>query len=162
MISSVDYFKTTWNVIPHKFEAGTPNIAGAIGLGAAMDYLDAIGRENILRHDQQLAGYALERLSEIKGIRIFGPRPAAAAGHTGRGGLVSFLLPDVHAHDVVTIADQYGVALRGGHHCSPPLMRKLGIQSTIRASFYFYNNIGEVDRMIDVLKKIQEFFTRGI
>ena len=162
MISSVDYFKTTWNVIPHKFEAGTPNIAGAIGLGAAMDYLDAIGRENILRHDQQLAGYALERLSEIKGIRIFGPRPAAAAGHTGRGGLVSFLLPDVHAHDVVTIADQYGVALRGGHHCSQPLMRKLGIQSTIRASFYFYNNIGEVDRMIDVLKKIQEFFTRGI
>ena len=157
MISSVDFFKTSWNVIPHKFEAGTPNIADAIGLHAAMDYLDAIGRENIFQHDGELAGHALRQLSEIKGIRLFGPPPGSP-----RGGLVSFLLPDVHAHDVVTIADQYGVALRGGHHCNQPLMRKLGIQSTSRASFYFYNTIEEVDRMIDVLRKIKEFFSRGI
>ena len=159
MISSVDFFKTTWNAVPHKFEAGTPNIADAIGLHAAMDYLDAIGRESILRHDQQLAAHALQRLSEIKGIRLFGP-PLNSSSQ--RGGLVSFLLPDVHAHDVVTIADQYGLALRGGHHCTQPLMRKLGIQSTSRASFYFYNTLEEVDRMVDILKKIQEFFTRGI
>jgi len=158
MISSVDYFKTTWNVIPHKFEAGTPNIADAIGLHAAMDYLDGIGRANIFEHDRQFADHALRRLEEeIKGIRLFGP-PAGSP----RGGLVSFLIPDVHAHDVVTIADQYGVALRGGHHCNQPLMRKLGIQSTSRGSFYFYNTIEEVDRMVDVLRKIQEFFTRGI
>ena len=161
MISSVDFFKTTWNTVPHKFEAGTPNIADAIGLHAAMDYLDGIGRAEILRHDQELANHALARLSEIKGIRIFGP-PVDSSGQSQRGGLVSFLLPDVHAHDVVTIADQYGVALRGGHHCNQPLMRKLGIQSTSRASFYFYNTLAEVDRMVDVLKKIQEFFTRGI
>jgi len=157
MISSVDFFKTSWNVIPHKFEAGTPNIADAIGLHAAMDYLDTIGRETIFQHDGQLASHALRRLSEIEGIRLFGPPPGSP-----RGGLVSFLLPEVHAHDVITIADQYGVALRGGHHCNQPLMRKLGIQSTSRASFYFYNTIEEVDRMIDVLRKIQEFFTRGI
>ena len=162
MISSVDFFKSTWNAVPHKFEAGTPDIAGAVGLHAAMDYLDGIGREAILRHDQQLASHALRRLSEIKGIRLFGPPLDATGSHSERGGLVSFLLPDVHAHDVVTIADQYGVALRGGHHCNQPLMRKLGIQSTSRASFYFYNTLDEVDRMVDVLKKIQEFFTRGI
>ena len=159
MISSVDFFKTTWNAVPHKFEAGTPNIADAIGLHAAMDYLDSIGREAILRHDQQLARHAMIRLSEIKGIRLLGP-PLDSASE--RGGLISFLLPDVHAHDVVTIADQYGVALRGGHHCTQPLMRKLGIQSTSRASFYFYNTLEEIDRLVDVLKKIQEFFTRGL
>ncbi len=157
MISSVGFFETKYNVIPHKFEAGTPDIAGAVGLHAAMDYIDAIGRQNIFDHDQELAAYALERLSQIGGARIFGP-PAG----TPRGGLVSFLLPEVHAHDVVTMADQYGVALRGGHHCTQPLMRKLGVQSTSRASFYFYNNRAEVDRMIDALAKIHEFFSRGL
>jgi cysteine desulfurase/selenocysteine lyase len=160
MISSVDFFETSWNVLPHKFEAGTPNIAGAIGLHAAMDYLDAIGREEIFRHDQKLASYACRRLAEISGCRIFGP--AFDGEKSERGGLVSFLLPEVHAHDVVTIADQYGIALRGGHHCCQPLMRKLGIQSTARASFYFYNTMEEVDRMIDALGKIHEFFSRGI
>ena len=151
MISTVDYFKSTWNTLPHKFEAGTPDISGPIGLHAALDYLDAIGRENIFRHDLELATYAYQRLSELKGVRLFGPKGE-------RGGLVSFLLNDVHAHDVVTIADRYGVALRGGHHCTQPLMKKLGVPSTARASFYFYNTKAEVDRFIEVVKEIQKFF----
>ena len=151
MISSVDFFKSAWNVVPHKFEAGTPDFAGAVGLHAAMDYLDGIGRENISVHDQELAGYALERLAGLKGIRLFGPK-------TARAGVVSFLLDHVHAHDVVTVADQYGVALRGGHHCNQPLMKKLGIDSTARASFYFYNTRAEVDRLIEVIGNIQKFF----
>ena len=151
MISTVDYFKSTWNTLPHKFEAGTPDISGPIGLHAALDYLDAVGRENIFRHDLELATHAYQRLSELKGVRLFGPK-------TERGGLVSFLLDDVHAHDVVTIADRYGVALRGGHHCTQPLMKKLGVPSTARASFYFYNTKAEVDRFIEVVKAIQKFF----
>ncbi len=151
MISTVDYFKSTWNTLPHKFEAGTPDISGPIGLHAALDYLDAVGRENIFRHDLELATYAYQRLSELKGVRLFGPK-------TERGGLVSFLLDDVHAHDVVTIADRYGVALRGGHHCTQPLMKKLGVPSTARASFYFYNTKAEVDRFIEVVQEIQKFF----
>ena len=160
MISSVKYFETRWNIVPHKFEAGTPDISGPIGLHAAMDYLDSIGRANIFAHDQELASYACARLREIAGIRIFGP--PLANGHSDRGGLVSFLLPEVHAHDVVTMADQYGIALRGGHHCTQPLMRKLGVASTARASFYFYNTREEVDRLVDALQKIHEFFSRGL
>ena len=118
MIASVDFFHSTWNTVPHKFEAGTPDFAGAVGLHAAMDYLDALGRENIFRHDQELAAYAVERLSRLKGLRLFGPK-------SGRAGVVSFLLDKIHAHDFVTAADQYGVALRGGHHCNQPLMRRL-------------------------------------
>ena len=151
MISSVDFHRSTWNKVPHKFEAGTPNIADVIALHAAMDYLDQIGRNRIAQHDIELSAYAYERLSELKGIRLFGPEK-------GRAGLVSFLLRDVHAHDVVTFADQRGVALRGGHHCNQPLMRKLGVESTARASFYFYNTEAEVDRFIEVLKEIQTFF----
>jgi cysteine desulfurase/selenocysteine lyase len=151
MIATVDYFKSTWNTLPHKFEAGTPDISGPVGLHAALDYLDAIGRENIFRHDLELATYAYARLSELKGVRLFGPKGE-------RGGLVSFLLDDIHAHDVVTIADRYGVALRGGHHCTQPLMKKLGVPSTARASFYFYNTRAEVDRFIEVVKEIQKFF----
>ncbi|HEY6169676.1 MAG TPA: cysteine desulfurase [Verrucomicrobiae bacterium] len=151
MILEVDYFHTTYKHAPHKFEAGTPDISGPIGLHAAMDYLDAIGRENIWCHDQELAGYCHEQLARMDGIRLFGPR-------TGRAGLVSFLLKDVHAHDVVTVADTKGVALRGGHHCTQPLMHKLGVESTARASFYFYNTRAEVDRLVEVLKEIQKFF----
>jgi cysteine desulfurase/selenocysteine lyase len=151
MISSVDFFESRWNTLPHKFEAGTPDIAGAIGLAAAMDYLDGIGRDHIWRHDQELAQYAYDQLARVRGIRLFGPR-------TGRAGLVSFLLADVHAHDVVTVADQFGVALRGGHHCNQPLMKKLGVTSTARASFYFYNTRDEVDRFLAVLREIQRFF----
>jgi cysteine desulfurase/selenocysteine lyase len=151
MILSVGYQKTEFKPAPHRFEAGTPDISGPIGLHAAMDYLDAIGRENIWRHDQELATYAAEKLSALPNIRIFGPRE-------NRAGLVSFLLKDVHAHDVVTLADQAGVALRGGHHCTQPLMHKLGVESTARASFYFYNTRAEVDRFVEVIQEIQKFF----
>jgi cysteine desulfurase/selenocysteine lyase len=151
MIATVDYFKSTWNTLPHKFEAGTPDLSGPVGMHAALDYLDALGRENIFCHDLDLATYAYQRLGELKGVRLFGPKGE-------RGGLVSFLLDDVHAHDVVTIADRYGVALRGGHHCTQPLMKKLGVPSTARASFYFYNTRAEVDRFIEVVREIQKFF----
>jgi cysteine desulfurase/selenocysteine lyase len=151
MILNVDFFKTTYKPAPHRFEAGTPDISGVIGLHAALDYLDAIGRDNIFKHEQELAGYAYEQLARLKGVRLFGPK-------SGRAGLVSFLLNDVHAHDVVTVADRHGVALRGGHHCNQPLMKKLGVSSTARASFYFYNTRDEVDRFIDVVKEIQKFF----
>jgi cysteine desulfurase/selenocysteine lyase len=152
MIVSVDFHTSTWKHAPHKFEAGTPDISGAIGLHAAMDYLDQIGREHIARHDQELGAYAYEKLSRFhSGIRLFGP-------HIGRAGVVSFLLKDIHAHDVVTLADQRGVALRGGHHCNQPLMRKLGVESTARASFYFYNTTEEIDRFVEVIADIQKFF----
>jgi cysteine desulfurase/selenocysteine lyase len=156
MILSVGYQKTEYKPAPHRFEAGTPDISGPIGLHAAMDYLDAIGRENIWRHDQELAHYAYEKLAALKGIRLFGPKLHSEM----RAGLVSFLLKDVHAHDVVTLADQAGVALRGGHHCTQPLMHKLGVESTARASFYFYNTKAEVDRLVEVVKEIQKFFAQ--
>jgi cysteine desulfurase/selenocysteine lyase len=151
MILSVEYQKTEFKKAPHRFEAGTPDISGPIGLHVAMDYLDDIGRQNIWQHDQELAHYACEKLAALKSVRLFGPKQ-------NRGGLVSFLLKDVHAHDVVTLADQAGVALRGGHHCTQPLMHKLGVESTARASFYFYNTKAEVDRFVEVVKEIQKFF----
>jgi cysteine desulfurase / selenocysteine lyase len=151
MILTCDFHATTYKRPPHRFEAGTPDISGAIGLHAAMDYLDAIGRKNIAHHDQELGAYAFEKLSAIKGIRLFGPS-------IGRAGLVSFLLEGVHAHDLVTVADQRGLALRGGHHCNQPLMRKLGVESTARASFYLYNSADEIDRLAEVLSEIQKFF----
>jgi cysteine desulfurase/selenocysteine lyase len=154
MILSVEYQKTEFKKAPHRFEAGTPDISGPIGLHSAMDYLDAIGRENIWKHDQELANYACEKLSALKNIRLFGPKPDSGK----HAGLVSFLLKDVHAHDVVTLADQAGVALRGGHHCTQPLMHRLGVESTARASFYFYNNKAEVDRFVEVIREIQKFF----
>ena len=151
MILTVEYQQSTWKHAPHKFEAGTPDISGAVGLHAAMDYLDKLGRARIAAHDQELGAYAYAKLSSIKGIRLFGP-------HIGRAGLVSFLLSDVHAHDLVTLADQKGVALRGGHHCNQPLMHKLGVESTARASFYFYNTTDEIDELFRVLQEIQKFF----
>jgi cysteine desulfurase / selenocysteine lyase len=151
MILTVDFQHSTWKNPPHRFEAGTPDISGAVGLHAAMDYLDGIGRARIAEHDFQLGEYAYAQLAGVKDIRLFGPPK-------GRAGLVSFLLKDVHAHDVVTVADQYGVALRGGHHCTQPLMKKLGVESTARASFYFYNTTQEIDRCVEVVREIQRFF----
>ena len=151
MIATVDYFASTWKEAPHKFEAGTPDFGAAVGLRAALDYLDAIGVDKIARHDQELSAYAYEQLSRLSGIRLFGPKRE-------RSGVVSFLMNNIHAHDVVTAADQYGVALRGGHHCNQPLMKKLGVESTARASFYFYNTVAEVDRLFAVLTEIQKFF----
>ena len=151
MISKVEYFATTYNVPPHRFEAGTPHIEGAVGLHAALDYIDAIGRDPIFAHDQDLAEYCAARLAEFPGIRIFGPK-------TGRAGLVSFVMPQAHALDVATMVDQRGVALRAGHHCNQPLMAKLGVPATLRASFYFYNTRAEVDRFIDILRKVNALF----
>lgn len=153
MILTVQYHQSEFKKPPHRFEAGTPDISGPIGLHAAMNYLDAIGRERIWQHDQELAQYAYDRLAALPRVRLFGPR-------RGRAGLVSFLLEDVHAHDVVMLADRAGVALRGGHHCTQPLMNKLGIESTARASFYFYNTAEEVDLFIEVVQEIQRFFAR--
>jgi cysteine desulfurase/selenocysteine lyase len=151
MILSVSYEKATFKAPPYRFEAGTPNIAGAIGLGAAIDYIESIGREHILDHDRQLVIYAMEGMMTVPGIRILGPLDQ-------RGGLVSFVMDAAHPHDLTTYADQAGLALRGGHHCTQPLMRKFRLPGTTRASFYFYNTREEVDRMIDILHAAQRFF----
>ena len=151
MISKVEYFHTDYNVAPHRFEAGTPHIEGAVGLHAALDYLDAIGRDRIFAHDQELAEHCAERLREFPGIRIYGPKK-------GRAGLVSFVLPNAHALDVATMLDQRGVAVRTGHHCNQPLHAKLGVPATLRASFYFYNTKEEVDRFIEILRTVNKLF----
>ncbi len=153
MIVSVTYERATYKPAPHRFEAGTPNVAGAVGLGAAVDYLEAIGRDRILAHDQQLALTALAKLESIPGIRVYGPREL-------RGGLVGFSAEWAHPHDLTTYANEYGIALRGGHHCNQPLMRKLGLPGTNRASFYFYNTDAEIDRMMEVMDAAHRFFTR--
>lgn len=154
MVVTVDYSGASWKPAPERFEAGTPNVADAIALGAACDYLDALDRATIAKHDMELAQLAYQKLSELPGIRLLGP--------TGeRSGLVSFALEDVHAHDVVTFADEDGLALRGGHHCNQPLMRKLGLTSTTRASFYIYNTAGEIDRLVASMRRIQKFFGGG-
>ncbi len=153
MVVNVTYESATWKPAPERFEAGTPNVADAIALGAACDYLDALGRDQIAAHDTKLVNLAMEKLSSLPGIRIIGPRVGAE-----RSGLVSFAFAGVHAHDVVTFADEDGVALRGGHHCNQPLMRKLGLTSTTRASFYLYNTEEEIDRLVASLRRIQKFF----
>jgi cysteine desulfurase / selenocysteine lyase len=152
MIVSVTLEKSAFKKAPHRFEAGTPNIAGAIGLAAAIDYIERIGRPAIFAHDAQLAGYAMERLSELPGMRVLGPSAQ-------RGALVGFVMEAAHPHDLTTFADQYGLALRGGHHCNQPLMRRFGLAGTTRASFYFYNTTAEIDRMIEILRDAVRFFS---
>ena len=157
MIVSVDWHEAKFKPAPHRFEAGTPHIAGAVGLHAALDYLDRVGRPAIFDHDQALARETYERLRELGGVRLLGPTDGE------RAGLVSFLLDDAHAHDVVTMADvKFGIALRGGHHCNQPLHRKLGVRSSARASFYFYNTRAEVDLFIEAVAQIKTFFRRGL
>jgi cysteine desulfurase/selenocysteine lyase len=151
MIDEVDFDGATFKQAPHRFEAGTPNMAGAIGLARAMDYLDALGREQIFEHDQALANYFLQEIARFPGVRVFGPSE-------NRGGLVSFLLDGLHVHDLVTLADQKGLALRGGHHCTQPLMKEWGITGTARASFYFYNQKEEVDRSLEILEHLLKRF----
>ena len=153
MVVSVTYEGATWKPSPERFEAGTPNIADAIGLSAAFDYLDSLGRPAISAHDHALAQHACLALSELPGIRILGPKPGQS-----RGGLVSFSFAEAHAHDVVTFADQDGIALRGGHHCNQPLMRKLGLPSTTRASFYVYNTEAEIELLVKSMRRILKFF----
>ena len=152
MIVSVTLEKSAFKKPPHRFEAGTPNIAGAIGLAAAIDYIERIGRVEIFKHDVDLANYAVQRLAELPGIRILGPS-------TERGALVGFVMEAAHPHDLTTFADQYGLAMRGGHHCNQPLMRRFGVTGTTRASFYFYNTRAEIDRMIEILHAAVRFFS---
>ena len=151
MISVVDYEGAKWKPSPERFEAGTPNFADAVALGAACDYLDALGREAIAKHDAELATIAYEKLSALPNIRILGPK-------TNRTGIVSFAIPEVHSHDIVTFADEDGIALRGGHHCNQPLMKKLGLTSTTRASFYVYNHEAEIDTLVASMRRILKFF----
>ena len=153
MIAQVDYTSARWKPSPERFEAGTPNFGDAVGLAAACDYLDGLDRTAIAHHDAELAGLAYEKLSTLPGIRLLGP----GAG-VPRSGLVSFAFEGVHAHDIVTFADEDGIALRGGHHCNQPLMKKLGLTSTTRASFYVYNSADEVDVLVTSLRKILKFF----
>ncbi|GGE80730.1 cysteine desulfurase [Priestia taiwanensis] len=151
MIDFVDLYDSTWKELPWKFEAGTPIIAGAIGLGAAVDFLEEIGMDNISRHEHELAAYALERLSEVDGVTIYGPKH--------RAGLVTFNIEDVHPHDVATVLDMEGIAVRAGHHCAQPLMKWLNVSSTARASFYVYNTKDEIDTFVSGLIKTKEYFT---
>ena len=151
MISTVDLLESRWKPPPERFEAGTPNFADAVALGAACDFLDSLGRESIRAHDGALARTAYERLSALPGIRLIGP-PGE------RGGLVSFAFRDIHAHDVVTFADEDGIALRGGHHCNQPLMKRLGLTSTARASFFVYNEEREIDALVASMRRTVRFF----
>jgi len=153
MIEWVELENSTYAPIPNKFEAGTPNIAGAVGLAAAADYLAEIGREAIVAHERQLLAYAIERLGEIPDLRVLGPRDLAE-----RSGVVSFTLADIHPHDLATILDSRGVAIRAGHHCAQPLMKCLGVGSTARASFCLYNTLDEVDQLVDALQDARKRF----
>jgi cysteine desulfurase/selenocysteine lyase len=151
MISSVSFEKTTYNAIPYKFEAGTPNIAATIGLGAALDYVNEIGLENIRRHEHDLLEYATERILQIPDVRIIGTARDKAA-------VISFVMDSVHPHDIGTVLDQEGIAIRTGHHCAQPLMDRFGIPATARASFAFYNTRGEVDALVEGIRKVKEIF----
>jgi cysteine desulfurase/selenocysteine lyase len=152
MIEVVGDETTTWNVLPHKFEAGTPNVEGAVGLAAAVDYLETLGMDAVARHERALMAHATERLQRIEGLRIHGPSPAE------RSGVVSFTLADIHPHDLATILDGDGVCIRAGHHCAQPLMRALGVGATARASFYVYNDEADVAALVTALEKAKALF----
>ncbi|GMB09040.1 cysteine desulfurase [Thermolongibacillus altinsuensis] len=151
MIDFVGLYESTWKELPWKFEGGTPIIAGAIGLGAAIDFLEEVGLDQIAKHEHKLAQYALEQMSQIDGITIYGPKE--------RAGLVTFNLDDVHPHDVATVLDAEGIAVRAGHHCAQPLMKWLNVTATARASFYLYNTEEEIDKLVLALKKTKEYFS---
>jgi cysteine desulfurase / selenocysteine lyase len=153
MISKVDFDTSTWNQLPWKFEAGTSPIAEGAGLGVAVDYLSAIGMENVRAHEKDLTAYALERLPEVEGIRIFGPLDPER-----RGGVVSFAIDGIHPHDLAELCDREAVCIRAGHHCAQPLMRQLGVPATARASFHVYNTREDIDRLIEALGKAREVF----
>jgi len=153
MIRTVGREESTWAEIPHKFEAGTPNIAGAIALGAAADFLDEVGFDRIAEHERELLSYALERLDDLGGIRVYGPTDLDE-----RSGVISFTMGDAHPHDISTILDSRGIAIRAGHHCAQLVMQHFGISATARASFYLYNSTDDVDRLIEGLASVQEIF----
>ena len=153
MIREVHKYETTWNDLPYKFEAGTPNIADVIGFGAALDYLSNLGMDNVRNHEIELTKYALEKMSQIKGIVIYGTKDISK-----RGGVISFNFHDIHPHDVATIVDREGIAIRSGHHCAQVLMERLDVAATNRASFYIYNTKDDVDKLIQSLAKVSELF----
>lgn len=156
MISDVTLHDATWAAIPHRFEAGTPPIIEAVGLHAAIDYLDSIGMERIFKHDDELTAIALQRLGDVPGVSIQGPRDLE-----NRGGVISMTMEGVHAHDLATILDEEGVAVRSGHHCAKPLMRRLDVAATTRASFYVYNEEADIDALIGGLRRAGELFGVG-
>jgi cysteine desulfurase/selenocysteine lyase len=151
MIERVWDDHSTWNKIPHKFEGGTPNVEAAIGLAAAIAYLEKLGMERVAEHEQELARIAIERLSQIEGLTIYGPRDH-------RAGVVPFTYRDIHPHDLATILDRDGVCIRAGHHCTQPLMRRLGVAATARASFYIYNDVDDIEALIDAVRKAGSLF----
>jgi cysteine desulfurase/selenocysteine lyase len=153
MIRDVGLHESTWADIPHRFEAGTPPIAEAVGFGAAVDYLSAIGMEAVRAHEIAITDYALKRLVDVPGLKVYGPIDMAQ-----RGGAVSFTLADIHPHDLATILDQEGIAIRAGHHCTRPLHRLLDVAATARASFYVYSTPEEVDRLVDALGEARRIF----
>ncbi|NLY80729.1 MAG: cysteine desulfurase [Lysinibacillus sp.] len=153
MIDFVDLYDSTWKELPWKFEGGTPNIAGAIGLGAAIDYLTEIGLEKIINHEHELVAYALQEMEKIDGLHIYGPRDPEK-----RCGLVTFNLDGVHPHDLATVLDMNGIAIRAGHHCAQPLMKWLNVSATARASFYIYNNKEDIDALVEGLRVAKEYF----
>ncbi len=152
MIQMVKLRESKWSELPWRFEAGTPAIEEGIALGTAIDYLEDLGMESIENYERQIVAYAMERLSEIDGIEIYGPSSEQ------RGGLVSFNLADVHPHDIAAALDYDGIAIRAGHHCAQPLHEKLGIKASARASFYLYNTMEEVDRLVNGLHKVKKVF----
>jgi len=153
MIREVHKYETTWNDLPYKFEAGTPNIADVVGFGAAIDYLSKIGMDNIRQHEIELTTYAMEKLSSVKGLHIYGTKDISK-----RGGVISFNFADVHPHDVAQIIDGEGIAIRSGHHCAQVLMERLNVAATSRASFYIYNTKEEIDKLISSLNKVAKVF----
>jgi len=153
MIREVHKYETTWNDLPYKFEAGTPSIADVVGFGAAIDYLLKIGMDNIRQHEIELTSYALEKLSSVKGIQIYGTKDISK-----RGGVISFNFADVHPHDVAQIMDGEGIAIRSGHHCAQVLMERLNVAATSRVSFYIYNTKEEIDKLINSLNKVARIF----
>jgi cysteine desulfurase / selenocysteine lyase len=156
MIASVDFQQATWNELPYKFEAGTPPIAEAVGLAAAVDYLDALGMERVRAHERALTARMLERLAEVPGLRVVGPPQAER-----RGGLASFTIEGLHPHDVAELVGREGVCVRAGHHCAQPLMRCLGVGATARASVGVYNDAADVDVLVDALLSAREVFGLG-
>ncbi|MDT2740280.1 cysteine desulfurase [Enterococcus canintestini] len=156
MIDFVNLYDSTWKELPWKFEAGTPNIAGGIGLGAAVDYLSAIGMDEIHAYEQSLVDYVMPKLQAIDGVTVYGPQDPQ--DHTG---VIAFNIDGLHPHDVATALDMEGVAVRAGHHCAQPLLKYLNVPATARASFYFYNTKKDADRLIDAIHKTKEFFQHG-
>ena len=156
MIDFVYEKESTWNELPWKFEAGTPNIAGGIALGAAIDYLEQIGMDHIHAHEQQLVAYVYDQLTQMEGVTVHGPTDVSR-----RSGVISFTMDGVHPHDLATALDMEGVAIRAGHHCAQPLMRDLCVSSTARVSFYIYNTMEEAKFFIEALQKVKEFFSDG-